>query len=97
MKNVKFRAKLPPDVHDWLRTAAAERGMTADWLLIRAVRYYMDQPENALDMDQRICCGTDPQGGHRGTCQYSAVRGGPDSAEYRALKVMWQVAKHGQV
>jgi hypothetical protein len=91
-KDVKFQATLPPDVHDWLKIAAAERsdiGMTMNRLLTDALRYYMTRPEDALDADgRRVCCGTDPRHGHRGTCRYSAMRSA-DSAEYQALRAMW--------
>jgi hypothetical protein len=56
----------------------------------------MDRPQDALDRDGlRVCCGTSPQHGHRGTCRYSAVRGGPDSTEYQALQRMWQEKQAG--
>lgn len=99
-KDVKIRVSLPPDVHDWLTGAQAdyaEYHMTMDRLITRVVRYYMNQPEDALDYDdRRVCCGTDgtinpatggPRAGHRGTCRYSAMRGG--ATEYQALKRMW--------
>jgi len=93
-KDVRVRAVLPPDVADWLARAVSERsdaGMTINRLISEVVRYYMTRPEDALDTaGLRVCCGTAPLHGHRGTCRYSAMRGGPDSAEYQALKRMWQ-------
>jgi hypothetical protein len=104
-KDVKFLAKLPPDVHDWLKIATAERSdihMTMNRLLIEALRYYMTRPEDALDDNhRRICCGTDGtthpgtgvlRSGHRGTCRYSAMRN-PDGREYKALQAMWQAER----
>lgn len=99
-KDVKVRVELPPDVHDWLAAAVADRSdrhMTMDRMIIEALRYYMARPENALDAyGYRLCCGLDgtvdpatgaPRYGHRGTCRYSAMRGGP---EYQALRQMWE-------
>ena len=77
---VKFMAKLPPDLHHWLKVAAAERSdlsVNMNDLLVQALRYYQTQPAGALDdSGLRVCCGTSPEGGHRGTCRYSLMRGG---------------------
>lgn len=79
-KAVKFMAKLPPDLHHWLKVAAAERSdlsVTMNDLLVQALEYYQMQPAEALDASGlRVCCGTSPDGGHRGTCRYSLMRGG---------------------
>jgi hypothetical protein len=92
--DVKVRVTLPPDVADWLESSPHRGrgpGMTRDRLIIQALRYCMDRPQDALDRDGlRVCCGTSPQHGHRGTCRYSAMRGGPGSTEYQALQRMWQ-------
>lgn len=79
-KPVKFMAKLPSGLHRWLKVAAAERSdmsVTMNDLLVQALRYYQTQPADALDCSGlRVCCGTSPDGGHRGTCRYSFMRGG---------------------
>ena len=87
-------AKLPPDVHDWLGAAAAARHpRTMNDMLVKALVFYMHLPEDTIDNDGsglRACCYTSPTAGHRGTCRYSSMRGGPDSSEYQALKRGWQ-------
>jgi hypothetical protein len=94
-KDVKLRVKLPPDVHDWLEEAIAQRAdhhMYRDRMVTEALRYYMTQPEDALGTDgRRVCCGTDPwpASGHRGTCRFSSMRSAT-SMEAQALRRMWQ-------
>jgi hypothetical protein len=91
--DIRMRITLPPDIASWLTSAPhlSSASMTRDQLIIQALRYYADQPEDALDYTGlRVCCGTGPLHGHRGTCRYSAMRGGPGSAEYQALQRMWQ-------
>jgi len=93
-RDIRIRITLPPYIHDWLAEAVAMRSdahMTRDRLVTEALRYFMTQPEDALGTaGLRVCCGTAPVHGHRGTCRHSAMRGGPGSAEYRALKRRWQ-------
>jgi len=36
-KRVKFLAKLPPELHRWLKVAAAERGATMNDVLVAAL------------------------------------------------------------
>jgi len=93
-KDAKIKITLSPRLHDWLEETVAGRsdiGMTRDRLITEALQFYATQDEDALGPDcRRVCCGTNPAGGHRGTCRYGAMRGGPDSREYQALRRMWQ-------
>ena len=94
--DTRIRVTLPPDVISWLESSPhlSSPGMTRDQLITQALRYYAARPADALDYDGlRVCCGTEPAHGHRGTCRYSAMRGGPDSAEYQALSRMWREAQ----
>jgi hypothetical protein len=96
--DTRIRVTLPPDVIGWLESSPrlSIPGMTRDQLIIAALRYYMDRPADALDhAGLRVCCGSSPLHGHRGTCRYSAMRGGPDSTEYQALSRMWQEKQAG--
>lgn len=93
----KLKVELPPDVYEWLASAAHDRQvlhMTPERMLVRvlesAVFAAQHAPEEALDPDgsgMRICCYTPPMTSHRGTCRHSAERGG---ADYARLQATWR-------
>lgn len=91
-------AKLPPDLHAWLKYTAVlwdhPWHMNMNDVIVHALEYYRSRPEDTLDdQGRRLCCGTTPAGGHRGTCTHSAMRGG--LREYERLQAMWESGQPG--